>query len=116
MLRFCFRPYGLLLFIVLSVIVAPVVATTAPAAVDTTPLLELVPQTGHADEVTTLSFSPDGKVLATGSRDGTIKLWDTKTGVVSRTLIERSGAVRVVAFAPDGETLASTGGNDLSIN
>ncbi len=35
---------------------------------------------GHTDKVTTLAFTRDGKVLASGSDDHTIRLWDTSTG------------------------------------
>ncbi|HRW10473.1 MAG TPA: hypothetical protein P5121_35455, partial [Caldilineaceae bacterium] len=36
--------------------------------------------TGHTDRVRTLSFSPDGQMLASGSDDGELKFWDTETG------------------------------------
>ena len=41
---------------------------------------ELVVQTGHADNVLSVAFSPDGKLLASGSEDAAIKLWDVSTG------------------------------------
>lgn len=47
---------------------------------------ELVVQTGHSDDVMSIAFSPDGKILASGSSDGTIKLWDVATGKEIRTL------------------------------
>jgi WD40 repeat protein len=40
----------------------------------------LVVQTGHSLSVNSVAFSPNGKILADGSYDGTIKLWDIKTG------------------------------------
>jgi COMPASS component SWD3 len=41
---------------------------------------------GHTDWVNSVAFSPDGKLLASGSADGTIKLWDVATGQEVRTL------------------------------
>ena len=42
--------------------------------------------TGHTDSVVSVSFSPDGRTLASGSRDDTIRLWDGVTGAHLRTL------------------------------
>jgi len=63
--------------------------------------------TGHADRVSSIAFSPDGSILASGSGDETIKLWDVSTGRVLRTLTGHTDTVRSVAFSPDGQTLAS---------
>ena len=41
---------------------------------------------GHADEVNSVSFSPDGQTLATGSSDETVRLWDVSEGTLLRTL------------------------------
>jgi WD40 repeat protein/uncharacterized caspase-like protein len=62
---------------------------------------ELIVQTGHSWEVRSLAFSADGKTLASGSLDGTVKLWDVSTGAELRTL---KGCL--VAFSTDGKTLA----------
>jgi WD40 repeat protein/energy-coupling factor transporter ATP-binding protein EcfA2 len=70
---------------------------------------------GHKDSVWSLSFSPDGKILATGSFDKTIKLWNVETGKEIRTLIGHDGSVNSVSFSPDGKTLA-TGSFDKTIN
>lgn len=54
-----------------------------------------------------VAFSPDGEMLAAGSYDGTIFLWDVRTGERLRTLEEHPVEVWSVAFSPDGRTLAS---------
>jgi WD40 repeat protein len=74
-------------------------------------LLSLI---GHTSFVYSIAFSPDGKTLASGSGDGTAKLWDAATGMLVHTLLGHTGYVRSVAFSPDGATLA-TGANDGTI-
>ncbi len=64
-----------------------------------------------------VAFSPDGKILATGVEDGTIKLWDASAGSLVRTLRDHHnrGAVTGLAYSPDGKTLASIGFTGQSI-
>jgi WD40 repeat protein len=62
---------------------------------------------GHPKAVLSVAYSPDGKTLASGSDDKTIKLWDVATGQERATLTGHEREVRSVAFSPDGETLAS---------
>ena len=61
---------------------------------------------GHTDEVNNVTFSPDGKTLASAD-DKSIKVWDTNTWECLRTLKGHTGQVWSVAFAPDSKTLAS---------
>jgi WD40 repeat protein len=62
---------------------------------------------GHTGRVTSVAFNPDGRLLASGSADETIKLWDVATGREVRTLEGHTGYVESVAFSPDGKLLAS---------
>jgi WD40 repeat protein len=62
---------------------------------------------GHTSAVNSVAFSPDGKLLASGSDDNTIKLWDVATGQEVRTFEGHTDWVTSVAFSPDGKLLAS---------
>ena len=73
-----------------------------------------MPPSEGTSVVNSVAFSPDGKTLASGSEDATIKLWDVASGKELRTLAGHSGCVDSVAFSPDGKTLAS-GSDDSTI-
>ncbi|MDE3258695.1 MAG: Ig-like domain-containing protein [Gemmatimonadota bacterium] len=62
---------------------------------------------GHTRAANSVAFSPDGATLASGSDDGTLKLWNVATQTGVATLEGHTGGVNSVAFSPDGATLAS---------
>ena len=65
--------------------------------------------TSHTGVVTGVAFSPDGILLATGSVDKTVRLWDVASGAAVRTLTGHSAGSWLVAFSPDGRLLATAG-------
>src|SRR6266487_2205616 len=79
---------------------------------DSGKMLDLAWQ-AHTAAVQALAFSPDEQMLATGSWDGMIKLWNLENGALLW-LGQHTGSIHRLAFTPDGHTLAS-GGDDAVI-
>lgn len=85
---------------------------------------ELIVQTAHSEVINSITYSPDGKILASGSLDKTIKLWETTSGTILRTLSESVPHTEpsslgpesrtVIAFSPRANILAG-GNQDNSI-
>lgn len=100
-------------------------ATSAPTVAPPTPTPEpirmgnidaLSPSlqlTGHDAEVTSVDFSSDGELLASGSVDGTVIIWDLTDGSIVHRLSGHTDTVNDVAFSPDGNLLLS-GSNDMT--
>ena len=70
--------------------------------------------TGHAGRVTAVVIAPEGSWLASGSVDGTVRIWDAATGQHRTTLTGHDDPVTAVAIAPDGSWLAG-GGTDGAV-
>jgi len=69
-----------------------------------------VPLEGHTDYITAIAFSQDGRILATGSRDRTIRIWDGSSGTFSgQVLRSHTSAITALEFSPDGKRLTSAG-------
>ncbi|KAF3926229.1 Beta-TrCP [Dactylellina cionopaga] len=61
---------------------------------------------GHSDEVKTIMFSPDGKLIASASYDDTVRLWNVETGQCVQTLGYLEGSTIAIAFSPDSTLIA----------
>jgi len=74
----------------------------------------LVIQTGHSSRITAAVFGPDGRWVASGSADNTIRLWDTQSGRELRVLVGHKNWIKSLALTRNGDVLAS-GSNDHTI-
>jgi WD40 repeat protein len=86
---------------------------SAPRQARSVPLLRTL--SGHAARVWSVAFSPDGKLLASGSFDGTIVLWDVEAGTMVRALKHHATTYSRLAFSPDGQSVVA-GGEDGTIH
>ncbi|RYP48397.1 hypothetical protein DL768_005716 [Monosporascus sp. mg162] len=66
---------------------------------------------GHTNWVTSVTFSSNGKVVASGSYDQTVRLWSANTGALQQTLEGHNNKVTSVAFSPDGTVVVSGSGD-----
>ncbi|MEO0407394.1 MAG: hypothetical protein AAF289_08605 [Cyanobacteria bacterium P01_A01_bin.135] len=71
---------------------------------------------GHPARIRTLTFTQDGQTLLSGSQDGTIKSWDSRTGGPQNTL-SQPGLLRAIALSPDGEVaIGNRSSSDQPVN
>jgi WD40 repeat protein len=62
---------------------------------------------GHNSAVVSVAYSPDGKLIASGSWDQTVRVWNAATGTLQHTLTGHNRSVYSVGFSPDGKHIAS---------
>jgi WD40 repeat protein len=62
---------------------------------------------GHTDWIRSVAFSPNGLQIISGSRDNTVRVWDTVSGAHKHTLKGHTHDVNSVAFSPDGAQIIS---------
>ncbi len=67
--------------------------------------VETVLQLGHSADIRAVSFSPNGKYIATAGKDNNVKLWDEATGKLIRTFVGHDDGVNDICFSPDGRNL-----------
>lgn len=69
----------------------------------------------HPGKIKTLTFNADGKMVASGSKDRIVRVWDSNTGSLLQALAGHADAIDVVAFTPDGKLLVSSADKVLKV-
>lgn len=95
------------IFFLMLILACLSVSFEAQQAVAEDEKAEVFVQLGHSEGINSVSFSPDGRYLASGSSDNTIKLWDVSNGQELQTFEGHSQPVNSISYSPDGRYLAS---------
>ncbi len=96
------------------IIFAAAVNAQVPAEIDYTEVdrrsaARMVVQSAHSSAVMCTAYSPDGRFLASGGYDNTVKLWNVENGKMIRNFRGHDGIIKDAAFSPDGMRLATAG-------
>jgi len=82
---------------------------------DTVTGRELRTFSGHTDDILSVAFSSDGKLIVSGSGDKTVKLWETSSGRLIRTYEGHTNNVYSVEFSPDGKQILSHTNSNIKL-
>jgi WD40 repeat protein len=63
--------------------------------------------TGHSQSISTLAWSPDGRIIASGSSDKTVQVWEAVTGKTLYTYTGHTGRINALTWSPDRRVIAS---------
>jgi len=69
---------------------------------------------GHTDVVLPVKYSPDGKIIVTGSADKTVRIWNAETGKELHTLEGHTDTVLFIEFSPDRKNICTSGHDELA--
>jgi WD40 repeat protein len=75
---------------------------------------EVLSVVNHSGYVSTIAFSPDGSLVASGDDLGSVQVWESASGAIFGTM-EHAGSVHTVAFSPDGRMIVSGGADGFGI-
>lgn len=68
---------------------------------------------GHTNVVYSVKFSPDGRLLASGSGDRSVRLWNVETGECCQVLNGHLNEIWATDFSPDGQLIASSSEDEM---
>jgi tricorn protease-like protein len=72
-------------------------------------------KTDHSARITSIAYSPDGNVLATGAQDKSVKMWDANTGELLGTVRGHPGLIYSISFSSNGDRLIAGGDKFLTV-